>query len=225
MQQNCNLTISHMQTPEFCEKVTSGVRRLLYVPKGDIEAINAVIASQPEGFEEHVTVGSSAMVQRAITLKSGCEFAEIYASRNLGELKYTVQGTAVGNRSTHASIEIHHPGFHRQVLAFLGIAANLEFVLLAQLENDEWHLLGDLDRGAQLADGAEATSGKATGDQNGATLTFEYDCPLPRIMFSGWSPDNAVYGVEMFRMAYLLADEDNYVLTDENDLPIEIPVL
>ena len=225
MQTDCNLTISDLQTPAFCERVTSGVRRLLFVPRGDIEAINAVIASQPEGFEDYVTVGSSAMVQKAVTLHSGCEFAEIYASRGLGELKYTVQGSAAGNRSTHATIEIHHPGFRRRVLAFLAIAANMEFVLLVQLENGLWHLLGDTDRGATIADSAEATSGKAMTDQNGATLVFEYDCPMPRIMFDDWQPENETYGVEMYRMAYLLADENDYVLTDENDVPIEIPVL
>ena len=225
MNESCNLNISDLTTPKFCENVTSGIRRLLYVPKDDIEAINAVIAAQPEGFEEYVVVGSPAMVQKAVTLKSGCEFAEIYASKDLGELKYTVQGTASGNRSFHVSVEIHHPGFKRKALALLGIAANLEFVLLVQRSSGDWHLLGDLDRGATLADGAEATSGKASGDQNGVTFQFEYDCPLPRIMFEGWNPDNAVYGVEMYRIAWLLADEDGLVLVDENDIPIEIPVL
>lgn len=225
MQNSCNLTISGLNTPGWCERVTSGVRRLLYVPKDDIEAINAVIASQPEEFDEYVVIGNDAMVLRVITLKSGCEFAEIFASRNLGELKYTVQGSMVGNRSFHATIEIHHPGFKRRVLAFMGIASNLEFVLLVQLENGDWHLLGDTDRGAAIADNTEASSGKASTDQNGATLVFEYDAPMPRIMFSGWFPEHPVYGVEMYRMAYLLADENDYVLTDENDVPIEIPVL
>lgn len=225
MQNNCSLTIADLGTPKFCENRKSGVHRLLFVPKMDVEAINATIASQPESFEEYVVVGSEAMTEKAVTLKSGCEFAEIYNQRNLGELKYTTQGTANGNRSFHVSLEVFHPGFRRKVLAFLGIAANLEFVLLAKLENGEWHLLGDLDRGAIISDGAEATSGKAATDQNGATLQFEYDCPMPRVMFSGWYPENPVYGVEMFRIAWLLADENNVVLTDENDLPLEIPCL
>ena len=221
----CNLTISDMQTPAFCENVISGVHRLLFVPKDDIEAINAVIAAQPDEFADYVTIGNDAMVQRVVTLKSGCEFAEIYTQKNLGELKYAVQGTMTGNRSFHATLEVHHPGFRRKILGFLGIAANLEFVLLAQLENGLWHLLGDLDRGATIADGAEATSGKASTDQNGATLVFEHDCRLPQILFDGWSPDNETYGVEMFRIAWLLADEAGVVLTDENDIPLEIPCL
>jgi hypothetical protein len=220
----CNLSISDLQLPEFCENVTSGVRRLLFIPKDDIETINAVIAAQPNEFEDFVIVGSPAMTQKAIIVKSGCEFGEISTQKDLGELKYAVQGSAAGNRSFHVTIEIHHPGFRRAVLGFLAIAANLEFVLLAQLSNGDWHLLGDLDRGATLADGVEATSGKAITDQNGATMTFEYDCPLPRIMFSGWSPDDETFGVEMFRIAWLLADENGVVLTDENDLPIEITV-
>lgn len=220
----CNLKISELSLPDFCEKVTSGVRRLLFIPKDDIEAINAVIAAEPEEFEDFVVVGSPTMEQRAITVKSGCEFAEIFSQRDLGELKYAVQGSAAGNRSFHATIEVHHPGFRRKMLAFLAIAANLEFVMLVQLSNGEWHMLGDVDRGATLADGVEATSGKTASDPNGATMVFEYDCPLPRIMFSGWSPDDETFGVEMFRVAWLLADENGVVLTDENDLPIEITV-
>ena len=222
MEQSCSLNISDLTTPEFCERVTSGVRRLLYVP---IEAINAVIASQPESFAEYVVVGSPAMEQKAVTLKSGCEFAEIYASHNQCEIKYTVQGTATGNRSFHVVVEVHHPGFRRKLLAFLAIAANMEFVLLAQKESGEWHLVGDMERGATLADGTEATSGKASTDANGAVLQFEYDCPMPRIMFDGWDPDNSVYGVEKYRIAWLLADENGCVLTDENGRPIEIPCL
>lgn len=225
MQESCNLTIASLSTPKFCDNVKSGVHRLLFVPKMDVEAINAAIASLPESFEDYVVVGSEAMTQKAVKLKSGCEFAEIYNQRNLGELKYTTQGTDKGNRSFHVSLEVFHPGFRRKVLAFLGIAANMEFVLLAKLENGEWHILGDLDRGAIIADGAEATSGKATTDQNGATLQFEYDCPMPRVMFSGWYPEHPVYGVEMFRIAWLLADENGVVLTDENNLPLEIPCL
>lgn len=225
MQNNCSLTIADLGTPKFCENRKGGVHRLLFVPKMDVEAINATIASQPESFEDYVVVGSEAMTEKAVTLKSGCEFAEIYNQRNLGELKVTVQGTTNGNRSFHVSLEVFHPGFRRKVLAFLGIAANLEFVLLAKLENGEWHMLGDLDRGAIISDGAEATSGKAATDQNGATLQFEYDCPMPRVMFSGWYPEHPVYGVEMFRIAWLLADENDVVLTDENDLPLEIPCL
>lgn len=224
MEDTCTLSISNLETPGFCDRMTSGVRRLLFVPKDDIEAINAVAASQPEEFEDYVVVGSPAMEQKAITLKSGCEFGEIFLSKNLGELKYSVQGTTTCNRSLHATLEIHHPSSKRQILGFVGIAANLEFVLLAQLENNDWHILGDLDRGASLADGAEVTSGKAAGDQNGANLTFEYDCQMQRIMFDGWSPDDEVFGVEMYRIAWLLADEDGAIITDENDVPIEIDV-
>lgn len=224
MQNSCDLTISDISTPEWCEKVISGVRRLLYVPKEDVEAINAAIPTVPDALNDYVTLGSMAMTQKIVTLKSGCEFAEIYAQKNLGELKYAVQGPS-DNRSVHATIEIHHPGFKRRVLAFLGIAANLEFILLAQLENGDWHLLGDTDRGASVVDGVEATSGKAQNDPNGVTFVFEFDCPMPRIIFDGWYPAHPTFGVEMFRMAYLIADEDDYVLTDENNVPIEIPII
>lgn len=223
MATNCNLTLTNLSTPEFCERVTSGVRRLLFVPLADVDAINAVITASPDAPDDYVVVGSAAMTNKAVTLQSGCEFAEIFAAKDLGELKYTVQGSK-DNRSFHATLEVHHPGFRRKMLGFLGIAVNLEFVVFAQLANGNWHMLGDADRGAVLADGIEATSGKARTDQNGATMTFEYDCPLPRIMFEDWSPDNATYGIEMYRIAYLLADENSVVLTDENNVPLEITV-
>lgn len=225
MATNCNLLISDLRTPGRCERVTSGVRRLIYVPKDDVDAINAVVTSSPQEFEEYVEIGSTAMTQKLLTLKSGCECAEIYASKNLGELKYTTQGGNRGNRSLHVSIEVHHPGFRKKMLAFLGIAANMEFVLMVQLANGQWHLIGDMDRGAQLSDGAEATSGKASTDQNGATMTFEWDTVIPRVMFDEWRPEDETYGVEMYRIAYLLADEDYVVLGDEDYVPLEIPVL
>ena len=52
MQESCNLTIASLSTPKFCDNVKSGVHRLLFVPKMDVEAINAAIASLPESFEE-----------------------------------------------------------------------------------------------------------------------------------------------------------------------------
>ena len=196
---------------------------LLFVPLDNVEAINAVITDTPDAPDDYVIVGSSAMTTKIITLQSGCEFAEIYASRDLGELKYITQGTR-DNRSFHATLEVHHPGFRRKLLGFLGVAVNLEFIVLIQLANGNWHLLGDTDRGAEISDGVESTSGKLTTDINGATITFEYDCPLPRIMFDGWSPENATYGIEMFRIGNLLADENSTVLTDENNVPIEITI-
>ena len=222
---NCSLSIESLANDDFCQNNMSGVKTMYFIPKNDVTAINAALTTNKTTFTDYVEIGSTAMEGKAFTVATGKGFAKLYSAKDLGELKYQVQGGTSGNRSFHATIEIHHPGFRRKLLAFLGIAANMEFILLVQLANGEWHLLGDTDRAAQLSDGTEASSGKASADPNGATLTFEYDCPLPRIMFTGWSPDNPVYGVEMFRVAWLLADEDGVVLTDENDLPLEIPCL
>ena len=224
MATSCKLNIEHLTRPQLCDDRRSGVRRLLLVPTVDVAAFNAVIAAHPAAFEDYVTVGSAAMTEKAVELKPGCEFIEVAATRDLGELKYTVQGNRLGQRSLHTTLEIHHAGFRRKLPGFFSIAANLEWVLLVQTASGEWHLVGDPDRGAVLTDGAEATSGKAATDDNGATITFEADTVWPRILFAGWSPDNDTYGVEMCHEAVLLASDvvAGEVIGDENGIPLEI---
>ena len=42
-------------------------------------------------------------------------------------------------------------------------------------------MLGDADRGAEIGENVEATSGKAVTDNNGATFNFVYDTPTAQI--------------------------------------------
>ena len=42
-------------------------------------------------------------------------------------------------------------------------------------------MLGDADRGAEIGENVEATSGKAVTDNNGATISFVYDTPTSQI--------------------------------------------
>ena len=47
---------------------------------------------------------------------------------------------------------------------------NSEVIILARLNNGDIHMLGDADRGAEIGENVEASSGKAVTDNNGAGL-------------------------------------------------------
>lgn len=217
----CNNISGDITAPAVCSNNMPGVQRLLFIPRKDVESINAVPAAIPTTYGENIIIGSPAMSQKAITVKSGKEFAEIFCADELGELVYVPQGQQ-GSRSFKAELEIFHPGFKEQLLGYMSVAMNREYILVAGLSNGEWHLLGDIRRGARMADNSRATSGKAVTDANGGELHFEYSCQAPRVFFAGWDPDNEVYGVERFRTAYVLATEDGFAISTEDGYLIEI---
>ena len=218
---NCNNIKGNINTPAACENNMPGVQRLLFIPRKDVESVNAQPAATPTTYGERVIVGSAAMVQKAVTVKSGKEFAEIYCADKLGELVYTPQGQR-GSRSFKAELEIFHPGFKKQLLGYISVAMNREYLLVVGLSNGEGHLPGDTRRGARLADNSKATSGKAITDSNGGELHFEYDCQAPRVFFYGWQPENNVYGIEMFRIANVLGTQDGFAISTEDGYLIEI---
>ena len=51
-----------------------------------------------------------AVLEGNIVMVNGQRFYHIYCSRDMGELKYTTQGT-FGGKSMKANLEIYHPGF------------------------------------------------------------------------------------------------------------------
>lgn len=194
---NCSLTIESLANEEFCQNNMSGVKTMYICPKDDVTAINAVLAASKTSFADYVEIGSASMSGKAFTVATGKGFAKIYCAKDLGELKYTVQGSGVGSRSMKANLEVFHPNFKRKILGFLGTMMNQEVIIVAVLNNGDKHLLGDLDRGAEIADGVEATSGKAVTDQNGATLVFEWDTPMPQVFYEAWNPEDATNGLPL----------------------------
>ena len=58
---------------------------------------------------------------------------------------------------------------------------NSEVIILARLNNGDIHMLGDADRGAEIGENVEASSGKAVTDNNGAPLSFVYDTPTAQV--------------------------------------------
>lgn len=191
----CNLTIENLTRGNACQNNMSGVKTLYFVPLDDVESINAVHPATLTSFDDYVTIGSSSLDTKAVTLATGKKFAKIYCSTDMGELKYALQGSRVGNRSFKATLEVFHPKFKKQLLGFLSAMANAEMLVIAHLNNGEYHLLGDMEHGCILSDGLEATSGKAATDDNGATLQFEYQTSQKQIFFDGWDPANETYGI------------------------------
>lgn len=217
----CNNIKSNILAPASCSNNMPGVQRLLFIPRKDVESINAVAANVPTTYGERVTIGSPLMEQKAITVKSGKEFAEIFCADEFGELIYTPQGQH-GSRSFKAELEIFHPGFKKRLLGYMSVAANREYLLVVGLSNGEWHLMGDTGRGARMADSTRATSGKAVTDANGGELHFECSCQAPRVFFAGWQPENETYGIERFRIAHVLGTEDGFAISTEDGYLIEI---
>ena len=217
----CNNISGNITAPAVCSNNMPGVQRLLFIPRKDVESINAVAANVPTTYGERVIIGSPAMVQRAITVKSGKEFAEIYSADEFGELVYTPQGQH-GSRSFKAELEIFHPGFKKQLLGYMSVAMNREYILVVGLSNGEWHLLGDIRRGARMSDSSKATSGKNVTDGNGGELHYEYSCQAPRVFFNGWEPEDETYGIERFRIANVLGTEDGFAISTEDGYLIEI---
>ena len=194
---NCTLTIESLANAEFCQNNMSGVKTIYICPKDDVTAVNAVLANTKTSFNDYVEIGSSSMTGKAFTCATNKGFAKIYCSKDLGELKYSVQGSGVGSRSLKAHLEVFHPNFKKKILGFLGTMINQEVIIIVVLNNGEIHLMGDIERGAEIADGVEATSGKAVTDANGATLQFEWDTPMTQIFYDEWSPEDSTNGLPL----------------------------
>ncbi|MBQ9418731.1 MAG: hypothetical protein IJU19_09160 [Bacteroidales bacterium] len=203
----CNLTIESLANEDFCQNKMSGVKLMYFIPQTDVTAINATLANVKTNFVDYVEIGSATMEGQAFTVASGKGFAKLYCTKDLGELKYAVQGAGVGSRSFKATLEVFHPSFKKKILGFLGTMINQEMIVVVVLNNGEIHLLGDLYRGAQVADGVEATSGKAVTDQNGLTLNIEWDTPMPQIFYEGWSPEDATHGLPLIAASAAAAEE------------------
>ncbi len=195
--EQCPLTIESLANSEYCQNNMSGIKTMYFIPKRDVVTINAVLAQEKQTFTDYVQIGSNAMEGKAFSVKEGKGFAKIYCSKDLGELKYTVQGAGVGSRSLKARLEVFHPGMKRKMLGFLGTMINQELIIVAIKNDGDIHLMGDLERGAEIADGVEATSGKEVTSQNGATLIFEWDTPMPQIFYPEWKPEDNTHGLPL----------------------------
>lgn len=169
----CALELEDLNKGANCGNNMSGVKNVYIALKEDVASLPKLPASR-NSYEDF------AVLEGNITMVNGKRFYHIYCSRDMGELKYTTQGT-FGGKSLKANLEIYHPGFKPKLLGFIASVMNSETIILARLNNGDVHMLGDNDRGAEIGDSVEATSGKAVTDNNGATLNFVYDTPTAQI--------------------------------------------
>ena len=160
-----NITLNGLDQTNPCDNNQSGVKTAYICPVKDILAINAVHPTAPTSPDEFVTIGSSTLSRQAITC------------------------------SWKGALELYHPGFKRTAIGLMAIINNQEVVVVAKLNNGEYHLLGDTDRGAKLAEGNEMTSGKAATDNNGINPVLEYNCGRQQIFWDGFDPNDSTTGI------------------------------
>ena len=169
----CALELEDLNKGANCGNNMSGVKNVYISLKDNV-------ASLPKLPSNRTSYEDFALLEGNIVMVNGERFYHIYCSRDMGELKYTTQGT-FGGKSMKANLEIYHPGFKPKLLGFIASVMNSETIILARLNNGDVHMLGDADRGAEIGDSVEATSGKAVTDNNGATIAFVYDTPTAQI--------------------------------------------
>lgn len=190
-----NITLTALEEPSACQQNPSGVKVVYTCPRKDVLAINAKRPTSMTSLEDKVTIGSATLTGLAITCATGKGFVRIYSAQDMGELKYTQTGEILGCRSFKGSLEVYHPGFNRKSIGFMSLINNQEQVLVVLLNNGEYHLLGDEERGAVLASGNEMTSGKASSDNNGINPVFEYGPADPMIFWDGFDPKDTTKGI------------------------------
>lgn len=195
---NCtNITLAGLGRLQPCKTNLSGVKTMWIIPAADVLKINAVRAENISDLDDFCTIGSSALEGKAITCKEGKGFVKVFCADDMGELKYTSQGNMVGARSFKASLEIYNPGFRRRQLGFLSYFNNQEAIIVVLLNNGEYHLLGDTFKGALLASGNEAVSGKAATDDQGINPTFEFNTGFAQIFWDGFDPTDEQHGIDI----------------------------
>jgi hypothetical protein len=176
----CNLELEDLNKAGACENRASGVKTLYIALHDDVDLLPTLPNTRTH-FEDFAVLSEGGDgPNHLIKMKAGKRMFKFATTKDLGELKYTVQGTS-GGKSFNANLEVVHAGMKEKILGFMASVMNRELILLAKLNNGDVHMLGDKDRGAEFGDTAEVTSGKAVSDQNGATINFTYDTPTAQI--------------------------------------------
>ena len=179
----CNLELEDLKRSNGCEPGMSGAKAVYVSLHEDVKSFPTLpltrtsYANFAELNEGGIMLGTK---DHSIEMKPGKNFIKFYSGKNLGELKYAMQGVS-GGKSFQANLELVHPKTKSDILGFLGATMNRELVLLVELFNGDIHMLGDKDTGVEYGDSIEVTSGKAKSDQSGATINFVYDTPTAQI--------------------------------------------
>ena len=137
----CALELEDLNKGANCGNNMSGVKNV-YISLKDNVAQFPKLPTNRTSYEHF------AVLEGNIVMVNGQRFYHIYCSRDMGELKYTTQGT-FGGKSMKANLEIYHPGFKPKLPGFIASVMNSEAIILARLNNGDIHMLGDEDRGAE----------------------------------------------------------------------------
>ena len=144
MSNTCNIPIQNIAESDSCGNNQSGVTGIYFCPKADVVSINAARPATITSYEDRVTIGSSSLATNAISCATNKGFAKMFCADDLGELVYTPQGQH-GSRSFKAELEVFHPAFKADILGFMTVHNNQELIIVAEMNNGEFHLLGKCD--------------------------------------------------------------------------------
>ena len=200
MSNRCNITVQNIAESDTCGNNQSVVTGIYFIPKSDVESINAVRPATITTYAERVVIGSVTMEGKAVTVPTGKGFGKMFCADDLGELVYTPQGQH-GSRSFKAELDVFHPAFKAEILGFVAVHNNQELIIVAELNNGDFHLLGNTRRGVRLADSTKMTSGKAVTDANGAECHFEWNTDAPQVFYEGWTPEDDTHGLPLVSAA------------------------
>ena len=185
----CDFTINDLESGLDCSSMMSGIKKVVFMRKEDVASWPAhkTIVPGTSLMEDNVTVVGGTMNGStfipAMTMKSGKRAFVLFSKEDAGSLVYEGQGEKY-SRSQKATLTVYNPGFKKALLGFIAAVQNASMIMFVKTNQDEWHMIGDKDRGAVM-ESNNATSGQATGDANGAEMTFTWDTVRPQIVELG----------------------------------------
>jgi len=149
-----------------CGNARAGVKAIMFGLRRDVRTWpTKKPAATRTKLEDHVitTTGNLAM-------KPGKFMFKFEAKPKTSELKYTLEGET-GGKSLKASLESYYSAFFGNIHGAISALKNEELVLLVKVGNNDWHLIGDEDEGAEV-ETFEAATGKNPTDAIGANFMF-----------------------------------------------------
>lgn len=179
----CPACLEDLARPTTCEQVMGGVvTEFLLGLKDDVATWPAKKAAALRTvMADHVETEAGSL----LTMKTGKRLFKISAKKGTSEITYTLQGES-GSKSFKASLACNIPGLRAKMLGLLSATANQELVILPKTKSGDVHLLGDENEGVEY-ESAEAKTGKAGTDANGADVVYSTDVPAPTIyMGDNW---------------------------------------
>jgi hypothetical protein len=149
-----------------CGNSRAGIKSIMFAEKSDVAVWPTKKPAETRTkLEDHVFTTTTDM-----EMKVGKKFYRFEAKKATAELQYVLEGES-GGRSLKASLAAYYNQFGANLHGFIAAVKNKELVILVKVGNDDWHLLGDEDEGAEI-ETFDSKTGKATTDAIGADFMF-----------------------------------------------------